>query len=101
MSSGENLDDSITAATNNPPPILAPHDGANALAAHEAMAGEFLHAGALLERPEAQTGVVAGGDEFAAVGGEREGGDGGGVCEHVVGALTCGWELVGCGCGIT
>lgn len=32
---------------------------------------------------------MAGGDEFGARGGEGEGGDGGGVGEHAVGALAC------------
>ncbi len=53
------------------------------------MTRDFLAAGAFFQRPEAQAGVVAGGDEFGARGGEGEGGDGGGVGEHAVGALAC------------
>lgn len=88
----KDLDDAITAAADDPPPILAPDDAADALAAHETVAGDFLRAGSFLERPEAEAGVVAGGDEFGARGGEGEGGDGGGVGEHAVGALACwGW----------
>jgi hypothetical protein len=86
----KNLDDAIAAAANDPPPILAPDDAADALAAHESVAGDFLRAGSFLERPEAEAGVVAGGDEFGARRGEGEGGDGGGVGEHAVGALAYG-----------
>ena len=57
------------------------------------MADNFLGATALLETPEAQAGVVAGGDEFGAGGGEREGGYGRGVRKHVVGALACGVDI--------
>ena len=49
---------------------------------------DILRADALFEAPEADTRVVAGGDGFAAVLGEAEGGDGGWVGEHGVGALT-------------
>lgn len=52
------------------------------------MTRNLLRAASFLQGPEAEAGVVAGGDEFAAIGGERKGGDGGGVGEHVVSALT-------------
>ena len=53
------------------------------------MARDILDTSPLLERPEPQASVVASGDEFAAVGRKREGGDGGGVGEHVISALSC------------
>ena len=53
------------------------------------MADDILGTDTLLQAPEADTGVVAGGDGFAAVLGEGQGGDSGGVGEHVVGALAC------------
>ena len=52
------------------------------------MARDFLGAAALLEGPEAKAGVMACGDELAAILGEGERGDGGGVGEHIVGALA-------------
>ena len=87
-SPSENLDHPISAAADNPPSVLAPHDRTNTFSAHEAVAGDFLRAAPLLERPEAKAGVMASGDEFAAVGGKGEGGDGGGVSEHIVCTLT-------------
>lgn len=54
------------------------------------MADDVLGTDALLEAPEADTGVVAGGDGFAAVLGKGKRGDGGRVGEHVVSALACG-----------
>lgn len=69
-SSSKNLDDPIPPAANHPAAVLAPDDGANAFAAHVPMANDFLRAGALFQRPDAQAGVVPGRDEFAAFGGE-------------------------------
>lgn len=43
----------IATTAHNPPTVLAPDDSADALAAHDAVAGDFLGAGALLEGPEA------------------------------------------------
>lgn len=54
------------------------------------MARDLLRAGPLLEAPEAKGRVVPGADELAAVGAEGEAGDGVGMSEHVVCALT--WE---------
>ena len=87
-SPGKNLDNAIAATTNNPPAVLAPDNGTNTLTTHDAMARDILDTRPLLERPEAETGIVARGDEFAAVGRKGESGDGGGVGEHVVGALA-------------
>ena len=87
-SSSEHLDDAVAARGNDEAPILAPHDAAHALAAHDAVCRNFLCADALVERPEADRGIVPCGDGFAAVFADGEGGDGGGVGEHVVGALT-------------
>ena len=53
------LDDSIATAAHHPATVLAPDYGAYSFSAHDAMAGDLLRARALLERPEAQTGVVA------------------------------------------
>ena len=73
-SSRKNLNNAVTAGTNDPASVLGPDDGADALAAHDAVGGDFLGAGALLEGPEAEGGVVAGGDELAAVGAQGEAG---------------------------
>lgn len=75
FSPGKDLDGAIATAADDPSPVLAPDDAADALAAHGPVAGDFLGAAALLQRPEAQGGVVAGRDEFAPVRGQRERGD--------------------------
>jgi len=80
----------IPAATYNPAAILAPHDSTDPFSSHKSMAREFLDATPLFEAPEPEAGVVAGGDEFPAVRGKGEGGDGGGVGEHGVSALAFG-----------
>lgn len=87
----KNLHHSIPTPTDNPAAILAPHDGTHPLAPHKSMTREFLDATPLFKAPEPEASVVAGGDEFPAVGGEGEGGDGGGVGEHGVGTLTFGY----------
>lgn len=56
----KHLDDAIAAAADDPLPVLTPDDGADALAAHDAVGGDFLRTGALFETPEAERGVVAG-----------------------------------------
>lgn len=78
----------IAAGADNPPPIVAPHHRAHTLATHDAVAGDFLRTTPSLKRPEAETGVVAGGDEFAAIGRQGQRRDCRRVCEHGVGALT-------------
>lgn len=88
-SSRKDLHHPIPTRRNDEPTILAPLNIAHALTAHRAMRHDFLRANALLQRPEADAGVVAGRHGFAAVFGEREGGDGRGVREHVVRALAC------------
>ena len=90
-SSGKYFDNSIAAAAHHPSPVVAPHHGADAFAAHDAMAADLLRACAFLEGPDPEAGVVAGRDEFAAVRGEGECGDGGWVSKHGVGALT--WKV--------
>jgi hypothetical protein len=70
---------------------LTPHNAAHAFAAHDAVRGDFLRADALVERPEADGSVVTGGHGFSSVFAEGEGGDGGGVGEHLVGALALRW----------
>ena len=82
------LDDSIATAADHPATVLAPDHGAYPLSAHDAMAGDLLRARALLERPEAQAGVVARADKLPAVRAKRETRDRSRVGEHVVGALA-------------
>jgi len=67
---------------------LTPYDAADAFAAHDPVRGNFLRADALVKGPEADGGIVAGRNGFAAILAEGEGRDGGGMCEHLVGALT-------------
>jgi hypothetical protein len=58
--STEHLDDPIAACADDPSAILAPDDAADTLAAHDAVACDFLCTGAFFEGPEAQAGIVAG-----------------------------------------
>lgn len=85
----KNLNNPIPTGADDQSAVLAPRNVADAFAAHGPVADEVLRADALLERPDADAGVVAGGHGLAAVLGEGEGGDGGGVGEHGVRALTC------------
>jgi hypothetical protein len=66
-SSSKNLNYTIAARTDNESSISAPNNAANALAAHNAMASKFLSTYTFFEVPEADAGVVAGGDCFATV----------------------------------
>jgi hypothetical protein len=70
--STEYFDDPIAACADDPSTVLTPGNAANAFAAHDTVACDFLRAGALLERPETQTCIMAGGDEFTAIGREGE-----------------------------
>jgi hypothetical protein len=58
--STEHLDDPIAACADDPSAILAPDDAADAFAAHDTVACDFLCTGAFFERPEPQAGIVAG-----------------------------------------
>lgn len=66
---GKHLDHAVAPAAHDPPAVLAPHHRARALAPHDAVRRDLLRAAALLEGPESKRGVMAGRDEFAAVGG--------------------------------
>lgn len=90
--SSEDLDDAIAARGHDQAAVLAPDNTADALTTHNAMCGDFLGADALVEGPEAYGGVVTGRYGFATIFTDGEGGDGGWMGEHVVGALT--WEVV-------
>lgn len=70
--STEHFDDPIAACADDPSAVLTPSNAANAFAAHDAVACDFLRAGALLEGPETQACVMAGRDEFTAIGREGE-----------------------------
>lgn len=85
---GKDLDNAIAAATDDPFAVRAPHDGADALAPHNAVARDLLRAGPLLKAPETQGRIVTGADQLLTVGAERQARDGRRVSEHVVGALT-------------
>ena len=76
LSPSENLDDSITASTNNPSAILAPNHGTDALSTHDAVVGNLLGAASSFKGPETKACVVAGGDKLAAVGGKGQRGYG-------------------------
>lgn len=75
-SSRKDLDNPIAAGAHDQPAVLTPADAAHALATHGAVADNVLGADALLERPEADAGVMAGGDGLAPVLGQAERGDG-------------------------
>ena len=85
----ENFDDAITAGADNPPAVLAPCNGTNALSTHNAVAGNFLCATPLFQGPEAEARVVAGGNKLTSVGREGQGRDGGRMRKHRVGTLAC------------
>lgn len=67
-SPGEYFDDSIPPAADDPTAVAAPDDGADTFTAHESMAGDLLGAASFFEVPESETSVVAGGDQFTAIG---------------------------------
>jgi hypothetical protein len=71
----ENLDDAVTARTDNKSAISTPNNATNAFATHDAMTGKLLHADALFEVPEADAGIMTGRDCFAAVFAEGKGGN--------------------------
>lgn len=83
----KHLHNTIAATADNPLAVLAPDDGANSLAAHDAVARNLLRAGSLLKTPEPQGGVVAGADELTAIWTERKARDRCRVSEHVVRTL--------------
>lgn len=85
----ENLDNSVAASADDPSAVLAPDNGAHALAAHGAVAGYFLYAASSFEGPEAEARVVAGGNKLTAIRREGQRGYGGRMCEHGVRALAC------------
>ena len=84
----KHLDHPVAAAAIYPPTILAPDDGADALAAHYAMAGNLLRAGPLLQRPEPQGCIVACANELSPIWAERETRNRCWVSYHVVRALA-------------
>lgn len=86
---GKHFNHAVAPSADDPPAVLAPHHRARALAPHNAVRRDLLRAAALLERPEPQRGVVARRHELAAVGGQGEGRDRGGVSYHIVCTLAC------------
>jgi hypothetical protein len=68
---GEDLDDAVTTSRDDETAVLAPDYAAHTFTAHYAVSSDFLGANALVEGPEANWSVVAGGDGFAAVFAER------------------------------
>lgn len=88
--SGKHLDDTVAARTDHESSVAAPADVADTFAPHGPVRYDILCADSLLKGPETDAGVVPGGDGFAAVLGEAERRDGGGVGEHGVSALACG-----------
>lgn len=91
QSSRENFHNTISARADDQPAIAAPANIANTFTSHGPVGDDVLRANSLLQRPETYACVVPGGNGFAAVLGEAEGGYGGGVGEHGVGALA--WEV--------
>lgn len=79
---------SITTRTNHPSIIFSPRYSAYTLTTHQSVGGNLLNASPFLETPEAKGGVVAGGDEFATIVRQGQSGDGGGMGEHIIGALA-------------
>lgn len=92
--SRENLDHAVATTAHDPFTILTPDARAHALAAHDAVARDFLDARALLQAPEPQGRVMARADELPPFGAKRQAGNGVGMREHVVRALACWCALV-------
>jgi len=89
LSSRKHLHNPISTRTDNKPPITAPTNIANPFSPHSPVGHDVLRADPFLQTPEANAGIVASRDGFAAVFREAEGGDGGWVGEHGVSALAC------------
>lgn len=70
--SGKHFDDTVAARANHESSVAAPADVTDAFAPHSPVRYDILSADSLLEGPETDAGVVAGGDGFAAVLGEAE-----------------------------
>lgn len=68
----KHLDDTVAARADHESSVAAPADVADAFAPHSPVRYDILGANSLLERPETDAGVVAGGDGFTAVFGEAE-----------------------------
>ena len=66
-SAGKNLDYSVSSRTDDPSPILTPHDRADALSTHQPVTGYFLCTASFLERPESETGIMTRRHKLAAV----------------------------------
>ena len=86
--SREHLNNAIAAPTDDPAAVAAPHGTGDPLAPHRSVAGHLLGAVPLFQVPEPQARVVAGGNQFPSVRGEREGGNGGRVGQHSIGTLA-------------
>ena len=72
LSSGKHLDDTVAARADHESAVAAPADVTDAFAPHSPVRYDILSADSLLEGPETDAGVVAGGDGFPAVLGEAE-----------------------------
>lgn len=88
LSPSKHLHNPISAAANNPPPILTPHNSTHTFPTHEAMTCDVLGTASFLQRPKSQASIMTSRDEFSAVGGKGEGRDGRRVCKHRVRALA-------------
>jgi len=85
----KNFRHSISTGADDKSAIATPGHATHAFASHSPMTHDILRTDPFLERPESYTRVVTRAHSFPAILGERQGGDGGGVCEHGVCALTC------------
>jgi hypothetical protein len=84
----KDLDNAVAACGDDQAAILTPHNAAHAFAAHNAVRSDLLCADTLVEGPETNGCVMACGNGFAPVFAEREGGNSGGMGEHLVSTLT-------------
>ena len=66
-SSREDLDHAISATAEDPASVTAPDNGADALAAHQSVTGQFLSAATLLKVPEAQAGIMPSRDKLTSI----------------------------------
>lgn len=85
----KNLPNPIPPNTNHQSPIPTPRHITHPLPPHRPMTNNILRTNPLLQAPEPDTRVVARAHRLPAILRKGEGGDGGGVREHGVGALAC------------
>lgn len=88
ISSRENFDYTITTTTDDPAAVSAPGGGTYTFTAHQPVACDLLGTVPFFKVPESQAGIVARGDEFPAVGRERE-------------RCNCCWMRQHCVCTLT